>query len=428
MSKNVVLSEKAGKFESFVEKYLVDEAGVIYSGINAETMRPWHAEDISEKDEFIPVENYQPWDIMNYEDCGMATGGHLAAMTFRFKVTGDENTLLRAQRSFRAIKHIYDIGSQKEEGLFPKIYGGRFTEQVSTDQYLYAMKALMGYLEISPSADEKKLIGEMIPKMVDYWVKRNYRHDYYNIKQMQWGLARFLPFLLMAWKVSGDEKYFREFKRLNETEKIYLKTPPESRLAPFTNGGIPLIDYEKRHGNRYIIGNFSECAAMDIMIYDECLRLSGDYTSYWLKSMQMMWREGKIALTDDGMEYVKIMYDFETGKAFPIPEPELIPGETNLNWSYARWLGNILSPRSCMLARVGVNVATWIPEENAMSTVMKILSDISLDDMREIVARDNNNILAAHRFMTRIFCTAAIVNWLWAYWQARYAGLIDKGN
>ena len=76
--KNLV--DKELYLRNFVEGNLIDPNGVIYSYINDKTLKPWTSTDIKKDDEYIPT-SYKNWDVMNYEDSGMATGSYFVLLS-----------------------------------------------------------------------------------------------------------------------------------------------------------------------------------------------------------------------------------------------------------------------------------------------------------------------------------------------------------
>ena len=417
------LSEKAGLLEDYTYAFLTDHNSVIYSSIYDKTEKPWTSNDIKPTDDFLEVEGFETWDLLNYENSGMATGAYLASQVFRYKVKNDKGAMKRARGAFEGIYHIYNIGCQKEEGYFPKPYGGRLSKEASTDQYLYVMKAMMIYLSIA-AEDHSSKIQVMIPKMTDFWMKRNYCRSYFGIKDMSWPLGRFPVFLIMAYKVSNQKKYLDEFIRLNEEKRLYLR-PTESQLAPRLDDPEKLSNYEKEQGKGFLLGSLDECAAMDIMALDECLQHSDAYKQYWLKSMKQMWLEGNLELTESGLGRFRFFYDSLSGK-ISSPEPGYTCDCNRINWDFWRWAGKIFTPRSTMLARAGVNVARWLPQENAEKVTRSILNKIEISQMCQYIDPDGKQILDKHHFMCHQICSDAIVNWLWAYWQGCFDGLISE--
>lgn len=416
------LADKAHLFEQYAENHFIDLNGVVYSMLNEATDEPWTADDLTADDKFIEVPGFEVWEVFNYENSGMTTGAYLAAQSYRWQVTQSDDALERARRSFRGLQWIYEIGRAQEEGLFPKTYGGRISHEISTDQYLYAIKGMMAYLSIA-SEEDAAAIRHMIPYMVDFWVKREYRHDYFNFKDMLWPLGRFPSLLYAAHAVSGDQKYLDEAERINSQHRVYLN-PVESQFLVRAAENSPLRDAEKRVGDSYLACWITECSAMDIMELDECLLLSDSYREHWLRSMKLSWDEAKLCLAENGLARGWTAYNPHTGDS-GCPSPQYLGDPDDFGWDFMQWVGGFLSARSTMLARVGIHVAKWLPTENAIREVEQILHGASLEQMRHCIDTDGKQILPQHQYMCRWVDGDALTNWLWAYWQGRYEGILQ---
>jgi len=417
------LLSKAQELEQYAEQNFVDENGVVYACLNERTNKPWTASDLTPEDDFLRVPGFEAWEVLNYENSGMTTGAYLAAQSYRYLVTKDAAALQRAQRSFRGLQWIYEVGREREEGFYPKTYGARISHEISSDQYLYAIKGMMAYLPIAPPEDAAE-IRTMIVKMVDFWVKRDYRFDYFGIKDMQWPLGRFPSLLYAAHAVSGDEKYLQEARRLNNQYQVY-QSPIESQLLMRVANQVPFSEVEQKLGNRYLGVWISECTAMDVMELDECLLHSSDHREEWLQSMLLSWEEGKLGLDENGQARAWTLYDPET-KTATTPPPQFTSEPDALNWNFGRWISGSLSGRSPMLARVGVHVAKWLPESGAQREVAHILESIGLEEMRHCIDPDGEQIHPEHKFMTRWIDGDALTNWLWAYWQGRCEEVLER--
>jgi len=400
---------------------MTDQNGVIYSSLEAETQAPWSASSWNDGDDLITAKDAAPWDILNYENCGMTTGAYLAALSYKWRVTKDEETYARAKTAFRGLMHVFEIGTHLESGFFPKIYGGRLSHETSSDQYLYAIKGMRAWLPVAPPEDVAA-IRRILPAMLDFWMRREYRYAYFGVENMPWPLVRFPSILYAAASTSGDSKYDEEAERINSEHKVYL-APGESQILLRAQGQAEFSEYEMQQGCRYRGIFIAECTAMDIMQLDECLLHSERYREHWLRSMELSWREGSLSLTDDGLAYGCTLYDPISGQSGPTPPGWLYEGPDPLGWSFLRWTGGFLVSRSTMLARVGVHVAKWLPELNVTPTVLQILHKVDLGVMRHCLDPDGRQLLPRHQYMTRWVDADAIVNWLWAYWQGRWEGL-----
>jgi len=420
------LSAKALSIDQYLHEKLVDENSVVYASIESESQLPWTADSWPVDGDLIKVEGSTPWEILNYENCGMTTGAALAALAYKWRVTRDAETYSRAQGLLQGLRHIYEIGRQKEPGYFPKIYGGRFSHETSTDQYLYAIKGMMAWRQVAPENDVA-LIRDLVTSMVDFWMKRDYRYDYFGLENMQWPLGRFPSLLYAAHVASGDDKYRVEAERINQEHQVYLH-PVESQILLRAEANGEFSPYEHQQGNKYRGIFIAECTAMDIMELDECLLHGGIWREEWLRSMEFSWREGSLSLTPDGLAYACTLYDPKAGTSGPTPPGWLNDGPDPLDWSFLRWTGGFVVPRSTMLARVGVHVAKWRPDLSVTPTILNILRGVGLDEMRHCLDPDGQQLLPRHHYMTRWVDSDAIVNWLWAYWQGRYEGVIAESE
>lgn len=418
------LYDKEKWFNDYIQNHMTDSNGIVYSRINIETQKPFTDSDIPDESESIPVDEFSVSEVLNYENSGMTTGAYLAAMTYKYMATDSKEALQQASSTFEGICWIYNLGAQIEEGFFPKTYGGRISNEVSTDQYLYTMKAMMAYRNIAPQ-EHLKLIENMIPHMADYWIKRKYQRTYFGIIDMQYPIGRFSCYSIMAWIVSGRKEYLAEFNRLDEEEKVYLR-PCESQvyLRQTENPG-KFTNYEKKNGCKYLLTYLGEAAAMEIMELDECLRHNKAHTAERLESMRIMWNEGKLIQADNGYAYCKVLYDPDTGE-ISIPEPGYADPYCTINWSFINWVGHIYMPRSTMFARAGVNVARWLGDEDAPQWIRKILKGINPNQITDYIPADSNQIEDKHRFLTKQICGDSITNWLWAYWESRYEKIVEK--
>jgi len=416
------LGTKAHSLEQYLHEKMTDAHGVIYSSLESESQAPWSKDTWKAEDDLISATGATPWEILNYENCGMTTGAYLAALSYKWRVINDDETYARAKAAFRGLCHVYQIGSQVEEGFFPKIYGGRLSHETSSDQYLYAIKGMRAWLPIAPPEDGAT-IRRMLPAMLDFWIRRDYRYDYFGVKNMPWPLVRFPSILYAAYSTSGESKYYEQAERINREHQVYL-APGESQILLRAQAKGDFSEYEKLQGNRYRGLFIAECSAMDIMELDECLLHSETYREHWLRSMEISWREGALSLTESGLAYACTLYDPLSGQSGPTLPGWLHEGPDPLGWSFLRWTGGFQVSRSTMLARVGVHVAKWLPELSVVPTILDILQKVDLSEMRHCIDPDGQQLLPRYQYMTRWVDADAIVNWLWAYWQGRYEGII----
>ncbi len=407
------MEERARKIEAWTEDRFIDRKGVVYSELDKATARPltdsfFDAEIDVQK--FVP--GVSPAAFWNYENCGMTTGAYLQALVCRYEVTGDTTALARARRCFQALAHIYEMGKQLEEGFFPKIYGGRFSNQTSTDQVLYAMLALDAFAPHA-NAPERAAIARMLAYMINFWVKRDYRYLYFHVPDMQWPLARFPSLLILAFNHSGDELLLGEYKKLLGAG--VNRRPGESRLLRKRNGEIKTTDYEKEQ-HAWLIANLADAVAMDIMELDYLLRNDPEnsWADCWRGSVRMMWDQGHMAVGEDGAYYVNVLVDMDTGAA----------RRPRARWDATAKVTGATSGWGSMIARAGVQAAGYLADPaSAIAVAKKILAAQDIQDFTYM--NDPERWPPELRYKTRFYSGDAVTNWLWAYWQGRRSGYWD---
>jgi len=411
------LFSRAEETEDFLRQYFLDSHGVVLSLLDKQTLRlpgddffpPPQENMTAGEDWFVP--GYSRGEFGGYENCGMCTGACLQAAVYRHLATGDAAALDEAGRLFDGLRHIYELGRQLEEGFFPKIYGGRFSSETSTDQMLYAVFALDQYAEVAPSAHREE-IARMIPAMVGFWVNRNYIYSYWHVKDMAWPIMRFPPLLRLASKYSDAPIFRSEYERLLGEGMPQL--PEWAYLDQKRDGRRGISDYERKEGG-LLVANMADCLTMDGMNLDLLLRLDPGHprAAQWRQGFETMWDLARLTLAPNGKVYSQVLVDSTTGEArrtkgYPADGPH----GAQTGWS-------------TMVARGGVMAARYLPErrEEIRETVIGILGVLEISDMTYL---DEPERLPPHqRFKTNLLSGDAITNWLWAYWQARCDGLLE---
>lgn len=413
-----LLSDRAREIEAWVEGRFVDPSGIFYTYIDTQHEAPLTDAFFGPGQDAMQLpgtENYTPAEWHNYENCGMTTGAYMQGLLYRYAVDGDPQALGRARRGFGALKYIYDLGKQLEEGFFPKVYGNRFSEQTSTDQVLYAMLALDHFHRYATDA-EKVEASHMIAQMIRFWVKRGYRYQYFWHKDMLWPLGRFPSLLLMGYKHSGDELFKKEYDRL--LAEGVNDGPNESRLAPKLSGEVPPMDYETRH-QAWLISDLEASISMDTM--QLCYLVQNDpdntWAPTWKESINKVWDECKLSLVPDGTMYHHVLVDMKTGEPRRT-EPEAFresqgPGD---------WLGHRLTlgdrrGDSTFMARSAIQAQPHVPDDARIDTARMILRSLGNKDLLTHYDPDRFPPELQHR--TKMYSGDAVANWHWAYWQGR---------
>jgi hypothetical protein len=421
---NKLLRQRAERIERYAESHMIDPHGVVYTFIDQTTDRPLTDEYLSGFDAYC-VSGCTPAEFYGYENCGMTTGAYMQAMLCRYAVEKDPRALAQARRCFQALKAIYDLGKQMEEGFFPKVYGYRFSNQTSTDQVLYTVMALDQFSPVALKT-EKKEIDRMITRMVRFWVNREYRYTYFNLVDMQWPLARFPSLLLLAFKHSGDPVFKSEYDRLLAMD--VNRRPGEHQLGPKLAGEWLPSEYEHSQ-QAWCISHIAGCVAMDVMELDYLLRNDpgNEWSATWLASAGQMWQEGKLALALDGTEYSSFLIDFKTHQVRR-PEPGLVENKEYVDldsWAFSRYIHGAKSGLSTMIARSGVQLYHHQTKDPGIApAAAHILNALDVKDLTYY--NEPERFAPPYRYLTNFISGDALANWLWTYWQGRREEIFNE--
>jgi len=412
-----LLRDRAAEADTFLHDHFLDSNGVVLSQLDKETLRvptesffPDPVEGMSAGEDWY-VDGFKRSEVAGYENCGMCTGAYLASLTYRYLVEKDSRVLTLAGKAYGALRHVYEIGRELEEGFFPKIYGNRFTPQTSSDQFLYAVYAMDQYHEVAPTAHRAE-VAKMIPAMIRFWMRRNYTYHYYHLENMEWPVMRFPPLLLLAQKYSGESEFRAEADRLLADGMPQL--PEWDQLGDKQRGLRAISDYEKSQ-KAFLVFNMADCLTMDVMNLDLLLRLAPTHArvDQWRQGVLAMWNQARLTIAPNGKYYSQILVDTDTGEVRrPRGFPEDSPPGTESGWS-------------TMVARGAIMASEYLPA-NREEIRLHATSILSLIDIAGMTYLDNPERLPPRmRFKTHTLSGDSITNWLWAYWQGRYLSLFD---
>lgn len=166
----------------------------------------------------VPLE-----DVESYEDSLFATGLYLSSLCFRYRATLDGEMLRRAKSIFDAMYRVYELGLQEQPGWIPKPYGFKCSKQSSMDNQCPYYQAMIRYYPIAPTQDKERII-HVLKAIADYWMSNKYKMhlsyfgeavDYDSNMHYpgHWPLA-FLPLFDAVWKLTDDDRYFKEYEYL----------------------------------------------------------------------------------------------------------------------------------------------------------------------------------------------------------------------
>jgi len=346
------------------------------------------------------VEGFSRAEVEMHENFGIVTGSYMASEALRYERTGAPDALESMHRSLCGLRWVYETGKQLAPGYFPKVYGRRFSQETSTDQVLYACLGMEAYHPFADAVD-KRLIEEMIPQMVRFWMERDYRYHYFKYcgPEWQWPLLRFPPLLKLAEHFSGDSLFTKEYRRLLAQTAL----PEHCQLLFQLRGAVP-TDYEKaNHGWLNISG--ADRIGMDTMQFDLLLRHDPDnpLAYYWKAGIRWMWEEVRDSLTEDGFYYSQTIHDFDTLQTRRTPGWSA--DGTDIHGAKSAW--------STWVTRAGLIAQRHCPElrGEVMAAAQNVLKKLTF--MTCFYYTEPERFPPEKRFQTRFLSGDAVANYLW---------------
>lgn len=405
-----LIANGPGELENFVEAKFIDPNGLMYGSLDnttlelpaEETYRGSLAIDYTDH----CLEGYAKNEIDGYENYGMVSGAFCNAMLLKYKLTGDPEALERARRTIRGFFHVAEIGKELEYGYLPKIYGGRFSRETSTDQYLSIMVPLDEYRRMKEcSAAEKARIDELLVAAVEFWRKRNYRYSYFVFENMKWPPLRFPSFLALAYRITGKKEYLDEAEAILRLHASAL--PENSRFRD-----RHLNDTEVKTRDKLIYA-MSDALSMDSLNAVLFLRNAPEsaFASLYRAGLLSMYLEGKRTMAPDGTCYWTVYQHLD---------------EWNKGWSEevrpTRAVGDVAecgarSGWSTMIMRGSLLAAYEHPalRQEIVDWAKEALSQFDrIEKFSYVDPRDAEMLSERYRFKSRFISADSISNALWS--------------
>ena len=424
------LARKAEACEALIEKSLVDRHGLVRSAVDIDTLRPFPEGYFDGKCVHdYPGHSWRDFsEYMSYENVGMCSGAYLAALVWKYKATKDFGVLKKAYRAFRGIKWLYDISRNIEDGFYCKCYGGKVSEQVSSDQYIYTFAGLDQFMEVADTETAKQC-RDMCETMVRWWIRKNYSYPYFG-EDLNWPLERFPAFLWLAWKYTEKQEFLDEFDRLCRLDEVRNRIPFGKSLEETVidlKRRDPHFDFEKNSSLRFfnIMAENSESGFLSL---EPLLKYGAPDRNLWLRKIRIMFERDRNMLIEHGSAKIKMLYDTKTGKITSV-EKVMNNSEKSAPWisQVYSFVGKVNSAmQSIMFARAALGMYEYLKEPEMLQISAKILKDVNLCKLNW---RSCEQFPDELQWINKVFSGDAAVHWLWAYWEgaAKYGdGWITK--
>ena len=390
-----------------VEKFFRDPAtGLIFSYLDKATLKP-------ATEDFFPAGNpIKEGDVPGvtlaelylHENCGMVTGAYMQSEILRYVRTGAADALANAQRCMQALWWVYQTGKQLATGFFPKVYGGRFSNETSTDQVLYACCACEAFYPYA-NPEEQEQIREFIPALLRFWTERDYRFHYFQFfdDNWQWPLMRFPPLLILAHKFSGDKFFHDEYLRLLE----HTREPESLELEPDMSKHEP--DEFELANQAWSVSAVADIFTMNMLNFDLLLRHDPEnpLADAWREGIHKIWFMSKDAICEDGRYLTTALYDFDTLEVRRVPLEGI---DKRVNFGS----GGAKSAWSTMIARAAMQALPHCPElaEEVLPMVRLVLEKLDFEDCTYY--DEPERFAPELQYKPKLLSGDSVANWLWA--------------
>jgi len=393
------LEKDEENISNFIENHMVDECGLVYGAINADTLRPWTDNELLAYDLFSPAKK-GPADFTAYEDSLMATGEYALGQLIKYQVTQDPKALTTASQQVYAILRVLYEGELYEKGYLPKPYGGirkaSYSHEISPDQYIKAYIALRAYQPYAPKS-LNRTIDSYLVAIADYFLIRGFSHPYFESaivspKSAHHSTSIYIPSLFIAYKITGDKKYL---------------DPINSRF----DDALKVLS-EKKYGGFNICSLLCEGFSLSLKegLDDERLK----------DVIKKLWEFNIPQVSSDGLGYI---YEDITDENQCEPFlGEFKKKELNLEnaWRFIRWRSNGKTSMVLRLPSLASIVDEYFPETEAYKMGLFILDKVKDPKMMlDFNDTDGKQLLPEHRYLAKTICGIGISSWVLAYWRLR---------
>lgn len=421
------LRQRAIEFERDVEEYLVDGKGLVRNALDLRTMKPFPSEFFTADLDIIRSPGADIGDyagLMEYEDSGMASGTYLCAMVLKYHATRDPQALDRAYRTFAGIRDVFDRCQSVEPGYFCKPYGGRVTQETSSDQYIYVLTGLDRFVKVAAKRERDAAIA-MIIAMSRYWFDRDYTRDHFG-RPLRWPLNRFTGFAWLNYLYSGDEAMRAELERLAALPEVHLTLPfAEQRLEDLVRDyreGRERMYIEQKHG-KMLLGGAGEAAQSGTHSIDACLEYNAPHRDLWLRQVEGLYQTARPFICEDGLELWRGFHDPATGKIEPVSPPEDIYGDQAASdYRIDSFAGNIKSGvHASMVAGAALTAHDYLPDPGNVRLARRILNGIGRNECSNWIDPEKQ-LPPAMSWHAHQYSGFVPAQWLKAYWHGRHRG------
>lgn len=232
--------------EAYIQSHLFDPEGLMYSGIDSHTGRPFEREFITPRK--VPRRaEFDPWSYWSYEDSVMTMGLYLDGLVLQYELTGDADLLERALRLWQAIEKTFYASQVHGHGCFLRPYGGfltmeKFMEPLGTDQATNLFSGLYRYLPHAKDEGHAENIRRVMLETLRWYERKGFKYFYYkmilhgNVRSGCHSNSYFLPAIAWAATVEPENPRWGEYLDI----RLELYRSGVAKLQPTFHWGSDL--------------------------------------------------------------------------------------------------------------------------------------------------------------------------------------------
>ena len=382
-----------------------DEHHIVQFSLNRNPLRK-----ISGSDPIPDFAGIKGTECYAYEDAGMATGLFLSAESLRCLRTGSKEALANARHAFEGVSFIYELGKERQEGFFPKPYGGRFSTSMSRDQYLLVMDGLCNFLPLA-SPEEKAKIRRMLEKMASYWRDIHYSPGYFTLKpssQLHDHIGGiFMAIASMPCVIEECPECLCELNRLADEEKL-------------TEGICDTLREQYRRGflqdNGQYFRNIENSVSLKAVALNRLRQVAPERLQTWRQAAENIARDELFATLNktDRLDFFFMKYERERDCLTNVP-PQVMPELTNpLKLPQLTWGGRRRFPGSIQDALAAVFISSITGNAAYAAQAREILEGFSLDKFASMTVDSPEDVPPGREFECNLLRVTYMSCWLYA--------------
>ncbi|RKX34353.1 MAG: hypothetical protein DRP71_07325 [Verrucomicrobia bacterium] len=438
------IEEKAALIQSFYERIVFHESGIMYSmmKIDGDTVRPFEPRDF-EGIESFDFEGWRirpkgPWEYRNNENSITTSGIYLASQVYRYLATGDDEAMTQALKAFHSLDLIYRFGEDDDRpGWMGKPYGFRLSDQTSGDQYHDATWGLFSFLEIAPE-QERRRAEEMLIGFADHWRKIDYtifylKHTWSNKHEEHSYNAIFMAINLIAYHLTGDPVYKAESDRFQKISRWKTETGVGAWKRKIRSGEIGdwmfnrLVE-DHLGPNEFLCWETTIHCKFTAVAAEIIHKLYPDIVSEpeLVETLETWWKTWPIGMDEDLMPYYYFIVDVEKDTWRPAPRTKRLPrdqwilGQPGLSYtSRKRWMEPLARFLVTSVITAEHSTSMHAPSIELAKRIMENVDEIRIKWQHD---PDEKQIVPDNADIKSVLSSEVPASYLATFWRGRRQG------